>query len=279
MQGLLRGLQEPQGREGKMNLSISNLAWNTERNEAVYALMKEYGFTGLEIAPTKILADRPYSRLAEAEAWARELKARYGFSVPSMQSIWYGRTEKLFGTEEERASLLAYTKSAVDFASAVGCGNLVFGCPKNRNMPDGADRNVAVRFFRELGDYAASKGTCIGMEANPAIYGTNFVNGTPEALSLIDDVASGGFRLNLDVGAMIQNGEDLGMLDGRIPFINHVHISEPFLKKIERRPLHGQLARILEDARYGGFVSVEMGLQESGQALEDVMEYVARLAV
>lgn len=54
----------------------------------------------------------------------------------SMQSIWYGRTEKLFGTEEERNLLLDYTKSAVDFAAAIGCKNLVFGCPKNRCIPE-----------------------------------------------------------------------------------------------------------------------------------------------
>ena len=32
------------------------------------------------------------------------------------------------------------------------CGNLVFGCPKNRIMPEGADEAVAVEFFRHLGE-------------------------------------------------------------------------------------------------------------------------------
>ncbi|MBP5158375.1 MAG: sugar phosphate isomerase/epimerase [Treponema sp.] len=261
-----------------MKLAISNLAWNAGQNEAAYALMREYGFTGLEVAPTKIIADRPYSHLAEAESWARDLKVRYGFSIPSMQSIWYGRMEKLFGTEEERATLLAYTKAAVDFAGAIGCGNLVFGCPKNRNRPDGADGKVAVRFFRELGDYAASKGTCIGMEANPAIYGTNFVNGTEEALELIDDVSSDGFKLNLDIGAMIQNGEALSLLQDRLPLINHVHVSEPMLKKIGPRSLHQDLVHFLKEARYDRFISVEMGLQESMDELEAVMGYIAKIA-
>ena len=45
------------------------------------------------------------------------------------------------------------------------------------------------------------------MEANPAIYNTNYINTTQEALDLIREVGSDGFRLNLDVGTMLENGE------------------------------------------------------------------------
>ena len=85
-----------------------------------------------------------------------------------MQSIWYGRQEKLFGSEEERQVLLAYTKEAIDFAAAVGCGNLVFGCPRNRNVPEGIRpeqvEEIACGFFHELGEYAYSKGTALSIE-------------------------------------------------------------------------------------------------------------------
>ena len=166
-----------------MELSISNIAWKTEDNDKIYNLMKKYGFSGLEIAPTKIFPQNPYDDLKEAENWAKELKAKYGFTIPSMQSIWYGRAEKIFGSEEERQILINYTKKAVDFASATGCKNLVFGCPKNRNTEKDSDTKTAVEFFKELGDYAFSKNTVIGMEANPPIYNTNFINDTVSAIS------------------------------------------------------------------------------------------------
>ena len=120
-----------------MNLAISNLAWNEEQNEEIYLLMKKYGFSGLEIAPTKIFAGEPYSHCDEAADWAKNLCGCYGFCVPSMQSILYGKTERIFGTEEERKRLSDYTKAAIDFAHAIGCKNLVFGCPKNRTVPAG----------------------------------------------------------------------------------------------------------------------------------------------
>lgn len=260
-----------------MKLSISNLAWNQKDDCEVFSLMHKLGFEGLEIAPTKIFPAEPYLKLDEAKIWSEKLRKEYGFSVPSMQSIWYGKTENIFSSEEESQILSAYTKSAIDFASVIGCKNLVFGCPKNRNKPENADENIAIDFFRSLGDYAVSKNTCIGMEANPKIYNTNFINTTELALNLIKKVDSNGFKLNLDVGTMIQNQETIEILKGYSDLINHVHISEPFLKKIEKRELHRDLIAFLKSEKYSGFVSIEMGLTENLSDLEDVMRYVENL--
>lgn len=264
-----------------INLSISNLCWNAEQNSTIYTLMRQYGFVGLEIAPTKIIPNAPYTHIAEAVDWTENLCRALGFCVPSMQSIWYGKSERIFASEMERNSLLNYTKSAIDFASAISCKNLVFGCPKNRNVPN--DKNfaecnkIAVEFFKHLGDYAFSKGTCIGMEANPPIYGTNFINTTEEALVLIKEVDSDGFKLNLDVGTMIQNDESIDVLNGNIALINHVHISEPFLKKIEKRNLHNELIHLLKSENYKGYVSIEMGLQEKLGDIENILGYLGGL--
>ena len=260
-----------------MRLSISNIGWAEENDVAVYTMMKNYGFTGLEIAPTRIFPEQPYNKLDDAREWADKLKAENGFVVPSMQSIWYGRTEKLFGTDEERSALIDYTKKAIDFAETVGCKNLVFGCPRNRSIPDGADERITIKFFKEIGDYAAEHGTVIGMEANPPIYNTNYINDTVSALELIEKVESEGFKLNLDVGTMVENGEDVNVLKRREKYINHVHISEPDLKHIEDRQLHRDLGALLKACNYNGFVSIEVGKQEKVENLENMMRYVEEI--
>lgn len=257
-----------------MKLSISNIGWDKEQDETVYALMKKYDYTGLEIAPTRIFPEEPYEALSRAAAWSAELRKKYGFSIPSMQSIWFGRQEKLFGSEEERKALIDYTKKAVDFASAVGCKNLVFGCPRNRAVPEGINSESGISFFQEIGDYAAQNGRVIGMEANPAIYHTNYINDTLAAFELIRQVDSQGFRLNLDVGTMIQNHEDIEELADSVHLISHVHISEPGLKAIEPRTLHHDLNKVLIDGSYQGFVSVEMGKVDDLSVLEEKMKYV-----
>lgn len=253
-----------------MKLSISNIAWPEQLDEQVLVLLKELGFAGLEIAPTRVFPQRPYEDLERAKAWAQGL----GLAVPSMQSIWYGRTEQVFGSPEDRAALLDYTKKAVDFAQAVGCRNLVFGCPRNRSVPDGETPVGELEFFRELAEYAAPRGTVIGMEANPPIYNTNYINTTAQALDLVERVDRPGFRVNLDVGTMVANGEEVSLLEGRVGLLSHVHISEPGLKAVEERQLHRELARLLRRENYGGFISVEMGRQEDLDDVRRVCVYV-----
>ena len=261
-----------------MKLALSNIAWTKEEDETVYTWMKEQGIEGLEIAPTRIINNMPYDHLLQAAEWAREIQERYHFEIPSMQSIWYGRTEKLFGSVKERRTLMEYTKKAVLFAETVRCRNLVFGCPRNRNMEEGTDPRIAVSFFREIGDYAASHGAVIGLEANPPMYHTNYINDTDSAVRLIREVNSPGFRLNLDTGTMIVCGENVSQLEGNEDLISHVHLSEPGLKPIQDRPLYEELLAFLREKHYGGFVSVEMGRPEEQKTVYRAMKILRRLA-
>lgn len=256
-----------------MLLGISNIGWQPENDKAVYKFMKEYGYSGLEIAPTRIYPETPYERLEEAKNWSQRLKDNYGFVISSMQSIWYGRQERLFGTQEERKILLNYTKRAIKFAAAIKCKNLVFGCPKNRVLPKEGNPYLAVEFFKELGDYAVAYDTTISLEANPSIYGTNYINDTKSAFELIERIHSKGILLNLDVGTMIQNKEKAKTIEGQVHLINHVHMSEPNLKPIEKRKLHRELLKILKSENYAGFVSIEMGRADL-DVIKGTMEYV-----
>lgn len=257
-----------------MKLSVSNIGWTAGQDNQVYELMKEYGFSGLEIAPTRIFPEAPYDQLEEAGIWAEDMKKKYGFCVPSMQSIWYGRKERIFGTSEEFARLVEYTEKAINFAAAVDCRNLVFGCPGNRSVPAGSDLSIGIDFFREIGSYAAIKGTVIGLEANPSIYNTNYINDTASAIQLIGQVDSDGFKLNLDAGTMIHNDERAEDLKGKVHLINHVHISEPGLKPVTERRLHSELKDILQEENYQGFISVEMGRVDDIHILEEKMRYI-----
>ena len=68
-----------------MKLSISNIAWDSVNDNKIYNCMKAFGFTGLEIAPTRIFPDAPYDCLKEAKQWKENLLEEYGFHIPSMQ--------------------------------------------------------------------------------------------------------------------------------------------------------------------------------------------------
>lgn len=263
-----------------MKLSISNIAWAAENDAEMYQFLKETGFNGLEIAPTRIYPEVPYDKLQEAKEWAASLHENYGLVIPSMQSIWYGHTEKIFGDKKDRQILIDYTKKAVDFAEAIGCGNLVFGNPKNRDTEDiAAIMPTAIEFFKEIGDYAAEHNTVIALEPNPTIYNTRFMNYTEQAVEMAYKSSSDGIKVNVDLGTIICNEEDVNYLRQVQEYINHVHISEPGLNLIEKRELHKQLLAVLNEIGYDRFVSIEMGNKGDLAKVKEIIHYVKDLNV
>lgn len=257
-----------------MKLSISNIAWSSDNDSKMLAYLKNAEFTGLEIAPTRIFSELPYEKLAQAAQFADMLKQRYQLEISSMQSIWFGRVERIFGTEEERLTLVNYTQKAIDFAVEIGCKNLVFGCPKNRISGSDGDMAIAVSFFHKLGEYALKKGTVLSIEPNPVLYGTNFINRTPQAFGLVKQVDCEGFRVNVDFGTILYNQETLAPIEDNLHLVNHVHISEPGLIPVEKRSQHKELANILRRGNYQKFVSIEMKNTENIELVQETITYI-----
>lgn len=257
-----------------MKLAMSNIAWAAEQDRAVFRILRENTFIGLEIAPTRVFPSHPYDRLEEARQWSRNMYEGEGLVIPSMQSIWFGRKERMFGSKQDREVLIQYTKKAIEFAEQIGCRNLVFGCPRNRTVPENGDSETAVSFFQELARYAKEHHTVIAMEANPPIYHTNYINTTMEAIELVEKVHSEAFQLNLDFGTMVENRESVEMLKGKVSFISHVHISEPGLEAVKVRQEHFELSKRLQEEGYEGFVSVEMSQREDLEEIRRICSYI-----
>lgn len=261
----------------ELKLAISNIAWDAQYDEEMNRFLVNKGITGLEIAPTRWFPEHPYDQTDAAKAEAERIKTQYGLPICSMQSIWYGRTEKIFGTAEEREYLVEYTKKAILFAESIGAGNLVFGCPKNRCSDREEDYEIAIDFFTQLGLFAEAHHTVVSMEANPVIYGTNFINKTKEAIELIKEVDSKGFKLNLDFGTIIYNDESIKDLEYYVGLINHVHISEPSLNLIEHRKEHKELMQMLRACGYDRYVSIEMGKRGDIEDVHKTVDYLMTL--
>ena len=255
-----------------MKVTISNIAWQPENDAEMYAFLKENKCTGIEIAPTRIFPENPYSDLGKVASFSNELKVNYGLKVVSMQSICFGRNEAIFSSEEERNSLLNYIKQSIDFASVLGCNNLVFGSPKNRNINPNQEE-IAIEYFSEIGKYAAKKNTVFAFEPNPVIYGTNFINTTIQALDFVKACNVEGLKVNFDLGTVIYNDESLAILENNLKWINHIHISEPYLEEIQQRSLHNELASILRKEKYENYISIEMKGGSELEKIKDIIQY------
>lgn len=252
-----------------MKLAVSNIAWRSADRLEAYALLQRHGITGLEIAPGLFFhaATDPFTPGKDEASEALAEIHSAGLRIVSMQSLLFGVTgSALFGSPGERSQFDAAMRRAIDLAGRFGIPNLVFGSPRQRIVPEAmtaaqADE-VAVAIFRSLGDAARAAGCTIAIEPNPATYGTNFLTRTQEALALAVSVDHPAIGLNLDVGALLMNGEfdDLEPLvaaaAGRIA---HVHLSEPHLAPApERAETAVWVLRTVRASGYDRWFSIEM---------------------
>ncbi|MFO6445682.1 sugar phosphate isomerase/epimerase family protein [Erythrobacter sp. NE805] len=270
-----------------MILAMSNIAWAPGERLAAYAILAEAGFTGLEIAPGLFFhaAADPFVPDAASAREALAEIADAGLALVSMQSLLFGvEGAALFGGPEARAAFETGMTRAIRLAGEFGIPHLVFGSPLQRRVPEGLamDRAVgeAAAVFRRLADTAVAAGTRIGIEANPAAYGTKFCTTLEAALGFVALVDHPAVVAHLDIGAMHMNG-DFAELAARLPALaprlSHVHVSEPHLAPAPADPATlAPVLHALSAAGYARAVSIEMKRPEGG--LAEVRAAVTRLS-
>jgi sugar phosphate isomerase/epimerase len=236
-----------------MKLSISNLFWEHDDNDYFYHKLNSLSIKYLEIAPKKTFLMFPKLDKNLTKNYLRDLKVKFNLKIVSLQSIMFGETANLFHSKFDRNYLYNLTKDIIDFASYIECENIVFGNPKNRDGYNKIFENEAHQFFYSLGCYAKEKKVILSIEPNPVIYNTNFLNSNIETLDFIKKVNQSHIRMNLDIGSMIYNNESIDSLIGSYELINHIHISEPYLKEIKFRTIHKDLNRL----NFKKFISIE----------------------
>jgi sugar phosphate isomerase/epimerase len=275
-----------------MKLAVSNIAWAPPDRDAAYALLRARGVRGLEIAPGLFFDDvaDPFApQHADAERALTAMR-NADLELVSMQSLLFGvQGAALFEDIDARATFRAAMLRAINLAGRFSIKNLVFGSPRQRNIPDGMSaktaEKIAVAMFGELGDAAAFAGTMIGIEFNPAAYGTNFLTNAAEVKTFVELVDHPAVSMILDLGAMHMN-DDFDDIPGLAACfagrISHVHVSEPNLAPAPASA--GQAAEVLyamENAGFTGWYSIEMkpqpdlGLTALDRALDRLLEAVA----
>lgn len=216
-----------------MRLAISNIAWDVVEDEGVAGLLKRYGVDAIDVAPGKYFPD-PAKATDEEIARVKRWWAQRGIEITGMQALLFGTTGlNVFGSVEVRHALLQHLSAVCRIGAGLGATRLVFGSPKNRDRSGLSDEQVAeiaIPFFRQLGDVAQAHGVLVCLEPNPPCYGANFMTTSAETAEVVRQVAHPAIRMQLDTGALTINGEDAAaVLRSSAPLIGHIHASEPEL--------------------------------------------------
>lgn len=246
-----------------MRLAISNIAWDTSEDEAVAALLQRFAVDAIDIAPGKYFpepARATDSDIAQVKDWWAER----GIEITGMQALLFGTTGlNVFGSAASQAALLKHLAAVCRIGAGLGATRVVFGSPKNRDRRGLSDQDaldMAIYFFRQLGDIAQASGVTICLEPNPACYGANFMTSSAETAQVVKCVAHSAIQMQLDTGALTINGENpLAVLRDGAALIGHVHASEPNLLPLgDGGTEHGQMAAALAQYLPTHVVSVEM---------------------
>jgi sugar phosphate isomerase/epimerase len=259
-----------------MKLAVSNIAWAPKHRDYAYAMLNEHGIRGLEIAPGLFLngAKDPFEPTPEESKAALAPMRAAGLELVSMQSLLFGvEGAALFGEHSERQRFEQAMLRAIRLAGILGIPNLVFGSPGQRVIPKSMSReeaeSIAVDLFRRLGDAAVAEGTILGMEFNPKVYGTNFLNHAKETAAFVAHVNHPAIQIILDVGAMHLNGdfETLpSFVAAQAARISHVHFSEPYLAPApaDSNQAH-RVFRAMSAVGYRRWYSIEMKAVPDGE--------------
>jgi sugar phosphate isomerase/epimerase len=244
-----------------MKIAISNIAWERHDDPSVLKTLRDYGVSGIEVAPTRIW---PYWEDASQKSaeMHRKRMADEGFEIPAMQAILFGMPElQLFDIQSHKA-FFEHMKLVADIAAGLGAEILVLGAPKNRKRGQISmtlAMEKAKEFLYKAGEICFERGCCIGLEHNPIEYGCDFITNPADARELVDSISHPGVQLHLDSAGIHMCGGDIGtVIKGVVPFV-HYHVSEPMLEPIVGGIVdHKKAFFALNEIDYSRFISVEM---------------------
>ncbi|WP_282254707.1 TIM barrel protein [Stenotrophomonas sp. PS02299] len=233
-----------------MSISISNIAWNPDEDDAVGRLLADLGVRHIDVAPSKyfpVFAEASDAAVAKVRRFWEAL----GIDIIGMQSLLFG-TEGLnvFASVDVQLRLLEHLRHVFRIGSSLGATRAVFGSPRNRDrgsLPLQRANEAGAAFFHRVGEAARLEGITLCLEPNPECYGANFMTHTEATAEVVRLTGHSHVRMQFDTGSIFINGEEPAqLLQRHADIIGHVHLSEPGLAPLGTRDTnHAEMAILL----------------------------------
>jgi len=232
--------------------------------EKAFDLVAEVGCHGVEIAPFtfgRLVTDVP----ADERASVRKLAGDRGLEIVGLHWL-LARTEGFYLNHpdaEIRGRTIAYLKELARCCADLGGRIMVFGSPKQRNVPSGLSYqeawDLAKESFSEALPVFAELGVTLCVEPL-STEETDFINTAAEAIKLVDEIGHSNFKMMLDVKAMCSEPRPLPeIIESAAGYFKHFHANDANLRgpgfgDTDFRPIEAALRKV----GYDGYVSVEV---------------------
>ena len=247
-----------------MKFAICNETFVDWPFEKAFAMARECGYTGIEIAPFTIAADAK-DISAQARQQIRRQAAEADLEVVGLHWL-LAKTEGYYLTSpdaEVRQRTAEYIGELARLCRDLGGKLLVFGSPQQRNLLPGTSLAEATNYAAEvIGrsiETLLETGVTLAVEPLGPAEG-DFLNTAAEGVALVEQIGSPMVRLHLDVKAM--STESISVPDvirANASQLVHFHANDPNklgpgMGEVDFVPIFAALKEI----DYQGWVSVEV---------------------
>ncbi len=259
-----------------MKYAVSNIALPAYDHVGDLPGLAAIGFTGIEVAPSRIWEDTWHGLSSADVATYRRAVEDAGLEVVGLHSLVFDHPElQLFGDDDSVAATLAFMVHLSGLCRDLGGRTLIWGGGRKRGSVAADDAFArAVAFMQQLCDQTADHGTVFCFEPlGPA--DSDFVNGLSEARAIAEAVARPNLRLQIDAKALVENAEvHQRIVDAAADMLVHVHANEPGLDVLGRSGTvdHASIGAMLANIGYDGYVSAEQRMLSETAYMDDVNE-------
>jgi sugar phosphate isomerase/epimerase len=199
----------------RRSVAVSNIAWDLHETTDILKLLKRYGITQLEVAPTKF-AD--WSVFDDAVV---ERARAYPCTYVSCQSILYNTGLHLF---EEPERFVAHWKVVASICKKLGVRTVVFGSPTQRHR-GGKEEDEILPYFKQIATIAKEHDLLFCIEPNAKGYGCTWLTNLQEVLAFLQKVGEESLRINVDTGNYCMEDDRFEFTSESAAYIGSVQVS------------------------------------------------------
>ena len=244
-----------------MKLGLSNIALSPYSHLNELSKLSEMGFSGLEVAPSRVWRDTWSGLSSESiELYRRETEVA-GLSIVGLHSLFYDHPDLgMFSTGDIRSQTLNYLVHLSKVCRDLGGVTLIYGGGRWRgDIPKKNAFTIAGEFITDLITRVEKHGTVFCFEPL-AECDSDFINSAYESIDLVSKVNHKSFKVQLDAKALVANNElSPKVFQAAKHFLAHVHLNEPDLGILGCSGTidNSAIAGFLKDIQYDGYVSLE----------------------
>lgn len=250
-------------KKDKSKLCVSNICVNKTSQLQFASILKLFGISNVQIAPTKIIDS--WKDLNELDL---SLYTNMNLKVYAFQSITYTLNHLNIFDTETADELYTHLTKIIDCAEENDIKVLVFGCPQNRRIQDfGADNDSTfVNFFQRIGKYLVGKKVVICLENNSKNYNCNYINTIEECSNLVRAINSDNIKMMVDLGNAVMENDKWDDLENDMPIIYNIDVSNPYMTNfVDTHESHKKFNNILKDCKYSNIFNLEFLIKDENE--------------